>query len=406
MPRRARITIAKDPRNRIRPWLVNIPASLSQTGKRERPAYVTKGEAERACSNEEERLADYSRRALGLTDLQQIEAAECFSLVGRYAPRSLRDAVRLAVGIWEAEARSVPVDQLAREVETAKGKDGAGRDHKRTIRYTMSGFVEDFAGRSVASITSGEIDRWLRGQVCEEDGEPVSASTRNTFRACLSLSWTFAVTQGWAKENVVSAVRRAKDSKDSDEEDDEVVFLAPEQVDKFLRSCSPRLVAHAALCALAGMRPAEAAKLTWQDIGATEIRVRPTIAKTRRARMIPISKQLGEWLACAWRRPEGIIGFSRADFRKACLASGLVPWPKDSLRHSYGTYRGHLLGEDDLAREMGNSPDIIVKHYRGVSNRETADRYFVIMPNNPDYAKRNTYVPPPQSHRRNKQRKS
>lgn len=393
MPRIARISISRDPRNSVRPWLVNIPASLSQTGGRERPSYATRGEAERAKSEEERRLADYSRRALGLTDAQQIEAAECFTLVEPYAPHSLRDAVRLACGMWEAESRSVPVSILSQRVLSAQEQDGASQDHRRTTRLVLTAFSEDFCERSVASISTGEIDAWLRGQI-KNDGEPMAATSRNAYRRYLSLAWSHARTQGWVRENIVADVPQAK------EEEEDVIFLSPEQAEAFLRACSPRLIAHTALCLFGGLRPAEAAKLTWQEIGATEFRVRASIAKTRRNRHPPVSAQLAEWLSCAWRRPDGRIGFSVDDHRAAARAAGLHPWPQNCLRHSYGTFGWLVMDEDTLARNMGNSPAIIIKDYRGVATRSDADRFFALMPNEADRAKLRTYTPPRRIRRR------
>ena len=54
----------------------------------------------------------------------------------------------------------------------------------------------------------------------------------------------------------------------------------------------------------------------------------------------------------------------------------------DVLRHSYGTYRLPILkSADALALEMGNSADVIFRHYRRPVSEATAQAYFAIMPN-------------------------
>ena len=54
----------------------------------------------------------------------------------------------------------------------------------------------------------------------------------------------------------------------------------------------------------------------------------------------------------------------------------------DVLRHSYGTYRLPILkSADALALEMGNSADVIFRHYRRPVNEATARAYFAIIPN-------------------------
>ena len=56
----------------------------------------------------------------------------------------------------------------------------------------------------------------------------------------------------------------------------------------------------------------------------------------------------------------------------------------DILRHSYGTYRLPILkSADALALEMGNSPDMIFRHYRRPVNEVTATAYFDLRPEVP-----------------------
>jgi integrase len=56
-------------------------------------------------------------------------------------------------------------------------------------------------------------------------------------------------------------------------------------------------------------------------------------------------------------------------------------WPPDVLRHSYAS---HWLpaykNEHDLAQQMGNSPSVIHRHYRGLVTESEAKRYWAISP--------------------------
>ena len=56
-------------------------------------------------------------------------------------------------------------------------------------------------------------------------------------------------------------------------------------------------------------------------------------------------------------------------------------WPTNALRHSFGSY--HLAQFKDtaaLALEMGNSPDVIFRHYRELVKPKDAERYWQIKP--------------------------
>ena len=86
----------------------------------------------------------------------------------------------------------------------------------------------------------------------------------------------------------------------------------PEEVGKLLAAANPKIVAWFALCVFAGVRPIEAAKLAWTDIGAPSIRIHATIAKTRRNRFVPVLPALSEWLRLAHRNRDGLVGFFRA----------------------------------------------------------------------------------------------
>ena len=50
------------------------------------------------------------------------------------------------------------------------------------------------------------------------------------------------------------------------------------------------------------------------------------------------------------------------------------------LRHSYASYRLTQVGENELAKEMGNSPDIIYSNYRELVEPCDADRWFNVLP--------------------------
>jgi hypothetical protein len=59
----------------------------------------------------------------------------------------------------------------------------------------------------------------------------------------------------------------------------------------------------------------------------------------------------------------------------------LTNWPQNALRHSFGSY--HLAKFQDapaLALQMGNSVDVIMKHYRELVRPADAAKYWRIRP--------------------------
>ncbi|MDQ3622148.1 MAG: tyrosine-type recombinase/integrase [Verrucomicrobiota bacterium] len=162
----------------------------------------------------------------------------------------------------------------------------------------------------------------------------------------------------------------------------EVTILAAGQVHRLLQECASELVPYIVICAFAGLRPTEAASLDWGDIhlDSGQIEVKARHSKTRRHRLVPIQPNLKAWLEI-YRKEFGAITFSRRKFRDAYRKAGFAEWPLDVLRHSFGTYRLPILkSAESLALEMGNSPDVIFRHYRWAMDEETAGAYFSIQP--------------------------
>lgn len=111
-----------------------------------------------------------------------------------------------------------------------------------------------------------------------------------------------------------------------------------------------------------------------------QIEVRARHSKARRYRLVPIQPNLGKWLM-QFRSGDGAIYYSRRKFREAYRAAGMDAWKMDIVRHSYGTYRLPILkSADALALEMGNSPDVIFRHYRRPMNEVSASAYFDLRP--------------------------
>jgi integrase len=137
----------------------------------------------------------------------------------------------------------------------------------------------------------------------------------------------------------------------------------------------------------AGLRPTEAAKLRWERIHfqTGQIEVLGETSKTRETRFVTLEPLLVEWLL-PFRLSKGpIIGAHFAnnlrDVRAAAGFSALCPWPKDVLRHCFGSYwlavhkdRAHL------AELMGNSLQVIKRHYRRAILGEAAQEFWRLSP--------------------------
>jgi integrase len=109
-------------------------------------------------------------------------------------------------------------------------------------------------------------------------------------------------------------------------------------------------------------------------------------SKTRSRRLIPITKNLWAWLAQEKNRTGLLIppGWREKwlEIRKAAGFGANKPWPRNGCRHSFASYR--LAIDSDVnkcAEEMGNSAEIIFRHYRGlIKDSSDAIAYWKLTP--------------------------
>ena len=105
-------------------------------------------------------------------------------------------------------------------------------------------------------------------------------------------------------------------------------------------------------------------------------------AKTRQRRIVSVSDNLAWWLKPVTRIAGPIFpDLYRERHERLQALAKLTPWPRNVLRHSFGSY--HLAfhkNEALTAAEMGNSPAVIFQHYRALVTPEAAERFWKLLP--------------------------
>ncbi len=151
----------------------------------------------------------------------------------------------------------------------------------------------------------------------------------------------------------------------------EILALPVRDLRAILRCCEVRpnyrcLIPYVAIMAWAGIRPTEAARLTWGDIDMAEgvVEVRACNSKTGGTRHVEMHPTLRAWLT-TWR-PEGTtaatpippIGWLPSRMCKMRRNAGLSSaWQPDCMRHSYATYylKARLGSLEQLQANMGHT---------------------------------------------------
>jgi integrase len=302
-------------------------------------------------------------------------ALECSAVLSEFG-KTLRDATQFYVTHLRASAKSCTATQLVNELVAAKKADGASARHVSDLRSRLGIFAEKFGDQMVATITSTEIDDWLRLL-------PVKPITRNHYRRLIILAFNFAVRSGYATANPAVDAAKAK-----------VVDKAPgiltvTETARLLEAASPDILPFVAVAAFAGLRRAELERLDWSEIDFESglIEVKAEKSKTAQRRLVKMEPNLCEWLTPVRKLKGNVTPDNfRRQFDLARVIAGLGKnWKTNALRHSYASY--HLAHFDNAALtalQLGHHDSrITFAHYRELVRPKEAEQYWDIRPAKP-----------------------
>ena len=285
---------------------------------------------------------------------------------------------------------SVTVAEASKRLLEAKADTST--DNQRTLRTHLNQFGRKFGKRVISSITTTEIDAWLR-KAAE------TSRTRRNKRSSLVTLWRWARDKGLLPQTLRTVAERTDFPSLRKQKRDLVIETwSPAELRTILKTVPPAYLPWVALSAFAGLRSLELFPgekdpgnrkqvLVWEDIMLTgrepRIVVPAAVSKTAEKRTVPVSKQLAAWLRTV-------------PSRKGPVCPVTVPWKgvksrggksvidliTDALGHSFGTYRVlQLDAVGKVALEMGNSERMVKSHYYDAGRKKAeAKRWFELGP--------------------------
>jgi integrase len=346
-----------------------------ESGKRKRKFFETKeqGSAFAAFKNSELKRNGIEHAefptALRVMAQNAVEALKPFG-------KTITDAVGHYVAHLKASEKSCSAVQLVKELVAAKEHDGASARHVSDLRSRLNIFAEKFDGQPVATITSAEIDDWLRSL-------KVSPVTRNHYRRLIVLAFNFAIGRGYATGNPAEETAKAREPKTKPG------ILTVDQARALLENASPEILPYIAIGLFAGLRRAEIQRLDWSEIDFDSGHIEVTAEKSKSKianRFVTMQPNLREWLM-PLRKLKGSVTpqetfVFRQLFDQAREAAGFDEWPDNALRHSFASYHvAHFKDAKALALEMGHTDSgMLFNHYRALVKPKEAERYWKIGP--------------------------
>jgi len=210
--------------------------------------------------------------------------------------------------------------------------------------------------------------------------------TRRNYLRDLGVLWNYAVKKSYLAECEPEKIEKPT------VDDRPTEILTSDQAKALLVEAKKKenlaWLPYFAVSLFAGLRTSEVLQIAWNQIDLENLImiVTPSQAKTRRRRIVRISDNLASWLKLTKAATGQVVPFQGNEFwdgREALrAAAGMSEWPRNVLRHSFGSY--HLAKHNDeglTAAQMGNSPGIIVRNYREMVKPKDADFFWKLAPN-------------------------
>lgn len=367
-------------------WMVNVPGSVTASGRRERHYFETKKEALAKASDMRKAYHEYGSQASAITPSlaeAAVQAAEKLKPFGV----TLTAAIADYLAILETRERSVTLAEAASRWLASKGD--CRDETQKSYRYTVKR-LQPLEDQIMAEITADDIEAAI------ESSPSVFEGHRRNARALFE----FAARKGWCESGVTRTIAKRK------YQSGEITTLTPMQVRELLSSAEanyPETVAGFAVALFAGIRLGELERLKWENVYDDGIEVSSANAKKRRRRFVPMNPTLKAWLAgrraenpgcliipANWtekskgvRRIAGFDVVARILKEPTKLPKGAPKWPQNAMRHTHASAAvANGITLDELIFSFGHTgtPEMLKSHYVGLYRPNDAVAFWGIGP--------------------------
>ena len=238
----------------------------------------------------------------------------------------------------------------------------------KQIHLMLNQLSTQYGTLDTNTITPTHIEQWFAERKW-------ARSTIDGVIAKIGPFFTWCGREGYCESNPCKAVKRPMG------DDSPPAIFTPSESRKLLLtalSCDPGMIPYLAIGLFAGVRPLEIQRLQQQDITDQYIEITAAKAKTRKRRLVSLSKNLKGWLRLGGDLPP----INKPKRLSRILQKAGLEWKPDIMRHSYASY--HLAfhqSADKTALEMGHrDTQMLFRHYRELVTKEEAQAYWKIEP--------------------------
>ena len=304
--------------------------------------------------------------------------------------KTLKDAVVFATGVWakEKENGSSPFVSELLTLWIDYKKTGVKKLRKKSIS-TMSNCAnvlkKHFGQMRVLEVTEDIIENFLIHRT-DKKGNRISITTQKYYARYLQNFFNWCIRKKHCVENPANHwVKEIQIPKTT------VAFYTVEQCQKIMMEALAvkEMTAYYALGLFAGIRPDEISNMTWAKnikMDTKEIFIEAAISKTKMDRQFKITDTMFKWLehckAYCNAENQPLIPSDGLRYKKDKVNNSLgFDNIQDGLRHTFATYfYAEVKNYEALKNIMGNSPDIIRRHYKGTIDAAEIEKFKNIVP--------------------------
>jgi hypothetical protein len=355
-------------------------------GKRKRQFFRDYGKAQKALAEARKYQAQVGR---AFDVLSAREKAQIMVVL-----QDIQQAGHTLPGIWEA-FKSIPntpkasrtLKQAVEEVLAAKLEANCRPRHIKNLKWYLGKFIEGRQQQSVRAITGTVIEDWFKGRA-------EKPRAKKGHIGLLSSLFAHCLRKGYIAENPIKRL----DPVHIDRNTPAILTLRQsEEALLWAKRQKPELLAWLILTLFCGLRPdAEADFIDWSMIDLKHGRIVISKSKIRHVphRILDLSfcPPALEWLKLAKARkcPLPLKFVTRRRYlRKLRAYLRFERWPQDILRH---TAASNLLAfhqdAGKVASFLGNSPGVLLAHYKALIFKEDAAKFMALLPCKPTKQKR------------------
>lgn len=381
-------------------WKVEIPRTISTSGRRERHFFATRDKARDYAEELAEKHRKVGANMLTITpSLAEMatKAAEVLAPTGM----TLLEAANACRARWDATRQSKPLGEAVAAFLTSR--ENLRESTLKSYRYSLEKILSPLLKIKLSDIGHGELAPLLADK---------GATARQMHHRNFSVFWKWASSppRSWTTMDAVRALEAPRVSSDAD-----IHVLRPSDVRALLAAAEIEGHACAAsysIAVFAGVRMAELERLVWANIGDEYIEIGKSVAKKHSRRLVPICPTLAAWLTATRGNADNdslIVPPNWADVSKSVrrragwdvearlltqqVKSGKLDelakptrgkWPANACRHTCASVQVAIgTPLDDLTFKFGHSGghDLLRRHYVARMTKRQALEILSIGPN-------------------------